>query len=125
MLIKSNRGFFNNQGDVTLGIMIQSGQFLKTSEISSMSNLFASFRKTQSKLNKLTDNKIKQRLFQKSRGCNSKINEVLKILRNQPSQPYITKTCLYNSDSLKPHFYIVKLGFTGVNIIFLISVKKT
>ena len=29
-----------------------------------------------------------------------------------------TKTCLYNFDSLKPHFYIVKLGFTGVYIIF-------
>ena len=29
--------------------------------------------------------------------------------------------CLYNFDPLKPHFYIVKLGFTGVNIIFLIS----
>ena len=26
----------------------------------------------------------------------------------------ITKTCLYNFDPLKPHFYIVKLGFTGV-----------
>ena len=25
---------------------------------------------------------------------------------------------------LKPHFYIVKLGFTGVNIIFLISAQK-
>ena len=32
----------------------------------------------------------------------------------------ITKTCLYNFDPLKPHFYIVKLGFTGVYIIFLI-----
>ena len=32
----------------------------------------------------------------------------------------ITKTCLYNIDPLKPHFYIVKLGFTGVYIIFLI-----
>ena len=30
------------------------------------------------------------------------------------------KTCLYNFDPLKPHFYIVKLGFTGENIIFLI-----
>ena len=31
------------------------------------------------------------------------------------------KTCLYNVDPrpLKPHFYIVKLGFTGVYIIFL------
>ena len=36
----------------------------------------------------------------------------------------ITKTCLYNFDPLKPHFYIVKLGFTGVCIIFLISAQK-
>ena len=36
----------------------------------------------------------------------------------------ITKTCLYNFDPLKPHFYIVKLGFTGVCIIFLISAKN-
>ena len=36
----------------------------------------------------------------------------------------ITKTYLYNFDPLKPHFYIVKLGFTGVYIIFLISSQK-
>ena len=36
----------------------------------------------------------------------------------------ITKTRLYNFDPLKPHFYIVKLGFTRVYIIFLISVLK-
>ena len=36
----------------------------------------------------------------------------------------ITKICLYNFDPLKPHFYIVKLGFTGVYIIFLISAQK-
>ena len=36
----------------------------------------------------------------------------------------ITKTCLYNFGPLKPHFYIVKLGFTGVYITFLISAKK-
>ena len=36
----------------------------------------------------------------------------------------ITKTCPYNFDPLKPHFYIVKLGFTGVCIIFLISAQK-
>ena len=33
----------------------------------------------------------------------------------------ITKTYLYNFDPLKPYFYIVNLGFTGVYIIFLIS----
>ena len=37
---------------------------------------------------------------------------------------YITKACLYNVDPLKPHFYIVKLGFTGVHIIFLISAQN-
>ena len=36
----------------------------------------------------------------------------------------ITKTCLYNFDPLKPHFYIVKPGFTRVYIIFLISAQK-
>ena len=36
----------------------------------------------------------------------------------------ITKTYLYNFDPLKPHFYIVKLGFKGVYIIFLISDQK-
>ena len=36
----------------------------------------------------------------------------------------VTKTCLYNFDPHKPHFYIVKLGFTGVYIIFLISAQN-
>ena len=37
----------------------------------------------------------------------------------------ITKTYLYNFDPLKLHFYIVKLGFTGVYVIFLISARNT
>ena len=36
----------------------------------------------------------------------------------------ITKTYLYNLDPLKPHFYTVKLGFTGVHTIFLISAEN-
>ena len=36
----------------------------------------------------------------------------------------ITKTRLYNFDPLEPHFYIGKLGFTGVYIIFLISAQN-
>ena len=35
-----------------------------------------------------------------------------------------TKTCLYNVDPLNTHFCIVKLGFTGVYIIFHISAQK-
>ena len=42
------------------------------------------------------------------------------IVRRQP----ITKTYLYNFYPLKPHFYIVKLEFTGVYIIFLISAQN-
>ena len=34
---------------------------------------------------------------------------------------FITKMYLYNIDPLKSHFYIVKLGFTGLYIIFVIS----
>ena len=37
---------------------------------------------------------------------------------------HITKTCLYNFGPLKPHFYIVKLGFTGVYIIILTSAQE-
>ena len=38
---------------------------------------------------------------------------------------HITKIYLYNFDPLKPHFYIVKLGFTGVYIIsFLLFLLK-
>ena len=39
-------------------------------------------------------------------------------------QTNITKTRLYNFDPLGPHFYIVKLGFTGIFIIFLTSTQK-
>ena len=35
-----------------------------------------------------------------------------------PKTENITKTCLCNFDPLKPNFYIIKLGFTGVCIIF-------
>ena len=36
----------------------------------------------------------------------------------------ITKTRLYKFDPFKPHFYIVKLGFTRVYSIFLILLKN-
>ena len=36
----------------------------------------------------------------------------------------ITKTCLYSFDPLEPHFYIEKLGFTRVYIIFLIFAQN-
>ena len=36
----------------------------------------------------------------------------------------IMKTRLYNFDPLKPHFFIVKVGFTGVYIIFVVAAQK-
>ena len=37
---------------------------------------------------------------------------------------HITLTYLYDVDPLKPQFYIVKLRFPGVYIIFVISAQK-
>ena len=39
-------------------------------------------------------------------------------------QSLITKTCLFNSAHLKPHFYIVKLGLQWYTLLFLISAQK-
>ena len=52
------------------------------------------------------------------------IHTIMKVISALISLVIITKTYLYNFDPLKPHFYIVKLGFTGVYIIFLISAQK-
>ena len=51
-MTKSNRGIFSNERDVTLRLMIQSGQFSNSYEISSTSTLSASLRKIRSKLKK-------------------------------------------------------------------------
>ena len=59
-----------------------------------------------------------------------KSRKMIQHLRNRQNAyvtvrgPYITKTRLYNFDPFKPHFYIVKLGCSGVYIIFLILLKK-
>ena len=37
---------------------------------------------------------------------------------------HITETYLFNTDPLKPHFYIVNLGLTGVFIIFISSAQN-
>ena len=57
--------------------------------------------------------------------CNGRIRAGTKIIfaatRENVPPDIITKTCLYNFDHLKPHFYIEKLGFIRVYIISLIS----
>ena len=47
-----------------------------------------------------------------------------KKIEKKERTEFITKTCLYNFDPLEPHFCIVKLGFTGVYIIFHISAQN-
>ena len=54
----------------------------------------------------------------------SNIFETMGIYSRHGNFEPITKTRLYNVDPLKPHFNIVKLGFTGVYIIFLISAQN-
>ena len=48
----------------------------------------------------------------------------MSVVRAQNVYLFIMKTRLYNADPLKPHFYIVKLGLTGVYIIFLILLNN-
>ena len=50
----------------------------------------------------------------------SKIVVSMRQIHSYKFEKCITKTCLYNFDPLKPHFYIVKLGFTGVYIIYFL-----
>ena len=47
------------------------------------------------------------------------------VIRFQNQWILITETYLHNFDPLKPHFYIVKLGFTGVYNIFSYFCSKT
>ena len=49
---------------------------------------------------------------------------ILGYQKLRPLKILIKKTCLCKFEPLKPYFYMVKLGFTGVNIIFLISAQN-
>ena len=51
------------------------------------------------------------------------LDDVTPAGRAREFGPDITKTYLYNFDPLKPHFYIVKLGFAGVQVIFSFLLK--
>ena len=46
------------------------------------------------------------------------------ILQNASSEQGITKTYLYIFEPIKPHFYIVKLEFTGYTLFFVFLVKN-
>ena len=80
--------------------------------------------KKQKKQTKKT-NKTKQKKNKKKPNTTCIFFMIICLVNSiQLNSEVITKTCLYNVDPPKPHFYIVKLGFTGVYIIFLSFVKK-
>ena len=45
-------------------------------------------------------------------------------MKNYINIKFITKTYLYNLEPLKPHFYIVKRGFTGYTLLYLFLLKN-
>ena len=55
--------------------------------------------------------------------CMKGVSLVIQNVYSEDSDD-IRKTCLYDFDPLKAYFYIVKLGFKGVYIIFLTSAQK-
>ena len=50
--------------------------------------------------------------------------DIFRVGSLKPSLQPITETCLYNFDPFKPHFYIVKLGFTGCALLFLFLLQN-
>ena len=57
-------------------------------------------------------------LFGNSYSLGNRVN-LMYVLHHENKSVYITKTSPCNEDPLTPHFYIVKVGFTGVYIYFL------
>ena len=64
--------------------------------------------------------KKKQRLSE-----NTESESIDDVQEEPQSENNITKTYLYSFEPLKPHFYIVKLRFKGVYIIFSYFSSKT
>ena len=93
----------------------------------------ASFRKkTTTKKKKNTKKKKKKKKKKKTK----KKQQQQQQQKTTLTGPYFTnvnllqrlnsncaQTCLYNFDPLKPHFYVVKLGFTLIYIVFLIAAQ--
>ena len=73
-MIKSDVGFLSNQEDVTLR-MIQSAQVSKAAQISSMCTCLQVSGRSNQNLMSYADDKVKQMLFQQSRGSNFKTND--------------------------------------------------
>ena len=52
------------------------------------------------------------------------LNRISEYLKTQDNQTCIRKTCPCNEYPLKPHFYIVKLGYAGVDLFFLFLLQN-
>ena len=74
---------------------------------------------------------LRPKIIFSGRPTNSKTDKVVESItlfveedRRVRLRDIIMKTCLYNFDPHKPNFFVVKLGFTGVYVIFLIFAQK-
>ena len=63
-------------------------------------------------------------MYHRDYTLSDKITVVVQSIKLSKVLIIITITCLYNFDPIKPHFYIVKLGYTGVYIISLIFAEN-
>ena len=69
----------------------------------------------------------KRKVYRRTTETKRRIKTILQWwvqIQNICKNTCIMKTYLYNFDPLKPHFYIVKLGFTGVYIFFLFLLQN-
>ena len=113
LMIKPNIGFFQQSRDETQRQIIQSDQVSNSSEISFMSTLSAIFRKIHSKLNEICWWQS-QRLFQQSRGRNSKINDpILSVFKLIRDFIYVHLTCKFQADFIKTEqvMLLINRGF--------------
>ena len=94
--------FFRAQGQVTLRLIVWSGQISNLSKILCLSYLFASFIMIWLKLNTLPDTRINIGFFWHSRASNSNINILIwpKFKLNPDFMPALI-ICKFDDDPMK------------------------
>ena len=123
LMIKSNIGFFNNRGDISLRQIIPSGLVSNSPEIPSMSTLTATFRKIWSKLKQLCWQQSQTGFFQQSVEVTLKINDQiwsgLKFIREFIHVPLI---CKFQKDPIKTQWVML---MTNSNKGFFLAIEGT
>ena len=97
---------------------------LFTKLLSYLSDMFFIFENLKLIFSTYSQNSYNKNVINRNIFNNKLITALAQNSSTEVNMHAITKTGLYSFDPLKPHFYIVKLGFTGVYIIFLISAQN-